>query len=239
MADLSDLLGVTLLAAAFPLAGWSARFTSRIGRRWRSLSAGVAAAFMFVSVLPELAEHQPTLAAVAHGSILNAEKRIYSWALFGFVSFAGLSEFGGAVAEGRRARRPGLFYSGRIVGFAIYVLLISYLLSHREDDSLLSLGLYVAAMGLHFFMLDVVLSEQFGRLYEPMGRMLLVGAVILGWWLGNLHLIPDGLTSRLFAFILGGVTITSAHEEMGAGKGAYFWWFCGGAAGYAVLLMLT
>jgi len=238
MLILSDLLGLTILAGAFPLAGWSARFTHRIGQRWRSLSAGIAMAFMFVSVLPELAEHQPTIAAAAHGSILNAEKRIYSWALFGFVSFAGLREFGGS-AEDRPRPRGGLFYWGRILGFAIYVALIAYLLSHREDSSLPSLGLYLAAMGLHLFMVDVALSEQFGRLYEPVGRMILVTAVFIGWWLANLHAIPEVITSRLFAFILGGVTITSAHEEMGDGKSGYFWWFCGGAAAYALLLMLT
>jgi hypothetical protein len=239
MADLSSFFGVTLLAGAFPLAEWRRR-TATFKSRWAALSAGVAVAYMFVNVLPELAEHQPTVAASAAGTLLSAEKRIYVWALAGFVTFVGLRKW--------RFQRPrnqagaedsGSFFWAQMSGFAIYVLLIGYLLVHREDTSLASLWLFAAAMGLHLFMLDFELVEQFPRLYDPRGRAILTAAVFLGWALGSMNAFPETFTSRLFAFILGGVTINSAHEELGTGGSAHFRWFIAGAAAYAAILLLV
>ena len=48
-------------------------------------------AYVFVSVMPELEEHRPIVANSAAGTFLDAEKRIYLWALAGFVVFAGLT----------------------------------------------------------------------------------------------------------------------------------------------------
>jgi hypothetical protein len=234
-----SIVGVLVLASAFPLAYYSRLLTSKIKRRWESLSAGVAVAYMFVNVLPELAEHQPYVAEAAYGSVLSAEKRIYIWALTGFIAFAGLNEIklkrSGEETVGQGA---GLFYWGKLAGFALYSLLIGYLLTHREDASLLSLCLYVGAMGLHMFMLDVVMAEQFESLYTTRARAALVGCVLLGWVLGSLNALPDAFTSRLFAFVLGGVTITSAHEELRAERAGHFWWFVWGAAAYATILLL-
>jgi hypothetical protein len=117
-------------------------------------------------------------------------------------------------------------------------LLIGYLLVHREDRSLLSLGLFVFAMGLHLFMVDIELVEQFAGSYQPWGRMLLVVSVLVGWMLGVVDAFPDSFTSRLFAFVIGAVVVMSAHEELPAGENRQFWWFAGGAFCYATLLML-
>jgi hypothetical protein len=237
MTLLISIVGVLILASAFPLAYYSRLLTSRIQRRWESLSAGVAVAYMFVNVLPELAEHQPYVAEAAHGSLLSAEKRIYIWALTGFIAFAGLNEFKFKRSEeGTGGDR--LFFWGKLAGFALYSLLIGYLLTHREDASLLSLWLYVGAMGLHMFMLDVVMAEEFESLYTARVRAALVGCLFLGWVLGTMNALPDSFTSRLFAFVLGGVTITSAHEELKAERAGHFWWFVSGAAAYATILLL-
>ncbi len=239
MADLASFLGAALLAGAFPLAEWRRR-TPTSKHRWAALSAGVAVAYMFVNVLPELAEHQPTVTASAVGTLLNAEKRIYVWALAGFVTFAGLGKWRSERPAGQaRAERPGSLFWLRMSGFAVYALLIGYLLVHREDTTLASLWLYAAAMGLHLFMLDLELVEQFPSLYEPRGRAILTAAVFLGWALGSMNALPEAFTSRLFAFILGGVTINSAHEEPGVGGPAQFAWFLGGAAAYAAILLLV
>jgi hypothetical protein len=236
MTALITFLGVLVLSSAFPLAYYSSRLTRRIKRRWESLSAGVAVAYMFVSVLPELAEHQPYVTA-ATGSLLSAEKRIYIWALAGFVAFAGLNELR-FKQGGRNAEGAGPVFWGKLTGFALYALLIGYLLVHREDPSQLSLWLYVGAMGLHMFMLDVVMAEEFESLYTAWGRVALAACVFLGWALGSVNALPDAVTSRLFALILGGVTITSAHEELRAERGGHFWWFVSGAAAYATILLL-
>jgi hypothetical protein len=196
-------------------------------------------AYVFVNVLPELEEHRPIVASSVAGSLLDAEKRIYLWALAGFVAFAGLNRLRVVQrANGDGAVGGGIVYWGGMAGWGIYTMLIGYLLLHREDHSMLSLWLFVLAMGLHILMMDSELVERFEGIYEPKGRMLMVACLLLGWVLGSIDALPDTFTSRLFAFVVGGVVITSAHEELSFEEDGRFGWFVGGAAAYATLLML-
>jgi hypothetical protein len=229
------LAGALLLSSAFPLAHYFRRFTARIKHRWQALSAGVAVAYVFVNVIPELEVHRPIIAGSAMGVLLDAEKRVYLWALAGFVAFVGLSRL--RYFTPSRALGASLVYRAEMAGYSLYTLLLGYLLVHREDDTLLSLELFVFAMGLHLFMLDNELAEQFEGGYEPRGRILLASFVLVGWVLGTADAFPDFLTSRLFAFVVGGVVITSAREELPVEEGGRLGWFVAGAAFYAILLM--
>jgi hypothetical protein len=239
MSPAISFCGIVLLASAFIAARLCRRFTVRIKRRWAALSAGVAMAYVFVNVLPELEEHRAIVAKTAAGALLDAERNIYLWALAGFVAFAGLGRVRFArQRSGDQKGRAGIAYWGTMAGWSIYMVLIGYLLLHREDASLLSLGLFVLAMGLHIFMLDNELTERYEDLYEPWGRRLLFSCLLLGWALGMGDALPDSITSRLFAFVVGGVVITSAHEELPIEENGRFVWFAGGAASYATLLLL-
>lgn len=230
--------GALLLSSAFLLARYCRRFTLKIKRRWQALSAGVAVAYVFVNVMPELEKHRPMVAGSALGTVLDVEKRIYLWALAGFVIFAGVSAL--RFRAGSNAPSPDsarLVYWGEMAGYSLYTMLIGYLLLHRDDTSLLSLGLFVFAMGLHLFMVDNELAQQFESLYQPRGEIILAACVLVGWLLGAINAFPTSFTSRLFAFVAGGVVIT-AHEERPAEESLRFWWFAGSAALYATLLML-
>jgi hypothetical protein len=228
--------GSLLLAGAIVLSRYCRKFTLQIERRWHALSAGVVVAYVFVSIMPELEEHRSAVAESSLGMLLDTEKRIYLWALSGFVAFAGLSRLRSVPVNG--LRRTGWLYYGTVFGYGLYVLLIGYLLVLREDISVLSLALYVFAIGLHLFMVDGELAEQYQHRYESGGRWLLVGCAVLGWALGIVGAFPDSLTSRLFAVLAGGVLITAIHAEVRAEGGPRFWWFVGGAAAYATILML-
>jgi hypothetical protein len=231
--------GILLLASALVAGHFCRRFTVRNRHRWQALSAGVAMAYVFVNVMPELEEHRPIVASSVMWTLLDAEKRIYLWALAGFVAFAGLSRLRLAHrANGARPVGAGIVYWGAMTGWGIYMMLIGYLMLHREDASMLSLWLFVLAMGLHILMMDNQLVERFEGIYEPRGRVLLLSCLILGWALGCVDALPESFTSRLFAFVVGGVVITSAHEELSFEEGGRFGWFVGGAAVYATLLML-
>jgi hypothetical protein len=234
-----SLCAILLLSSAFLAAHFCHRLTARIRHRWQALSAGVAMAYVFVNVMPELEEHRPIVASSVAGTLLDAEKRIYLWALAGFVAFAGLNRLRVVQrANGDRADSAGILYWGGMAGWGMYTMLIGYLLLHREDHSMLSLWLFVLAMGLHILMMDNELVERFEGIYEPRGRMLMVACLLLGWVLGSLDALPETFTSRLFAFVVGGVVITSAHEELSFEEDGRFGWFVGGAAAYATLLML-
>jgi hypothetical protein len=234
MTTATSFLAIAALSSAFLGAHACHRFTIHIKRRWQALSAAVGMAYVFVNVLPELEEHRAIVAGSAMGSLLDADKRIYLWALAGFIVFSGLSR----LRVVQHDDVSGAVYRGAMAGFGIYMFLIGYLLLHRDDSTLLSLWLFVFAMGLHIFMLDNQLAERFEGIYEPSGRLLLVSCLFFGWAMGLADALPAFLTSRLFAFVAGGVVITSAHEELGVEEGGRFWWFAGGAATYATLLVL-
>jgi hypothetical protein len=230
--------GILLLSSAFVAAKVCRRYTVRIKRRWEALSGGVAIAYVFVNVIPEIEAHREVVAGSAYGTLLDAEKKIYLWALTGFVVFAGLTRLRFVQEKSGVPPHSGLVYRGAMAGWSAYMLLIGYLLLHHEGTSLLSLVLFVFAMGLHIFMVDNELTDRFEGLYEPFGRRLLMFGLWFGWALGMVDALPDAFTSRLFAFVMGGVAFTSAHEELPVEESGRFWWFAGGAAAYGTLLML-
>jgi hypothetical protein len=235
----ASFTGVASLVFVFLLSNYCRRFTLKIKQRWQALSAGVAVAYVFVNVIPELEEHRPTVAGSATGTLLDAERRIYLWTLAGFVTFVGLTRIQGSSSpNASRPARAKLPFWGQMTGYSLYTMLIGYLLVHREDPSLLSLGLFVFAMGVHLFMVDIELVEHFGPLYQPRGKILLMASVLSGWILGIAEAFPDSFTSRLFAFVIGGVVALSAREELPTGESHRFWWFAGGAFCYATLLLL-
>jgi len=239
MPQVISFAGVVLLVCALVLSHYCRRFTVKIQRMWQALSAGVTVAYVFINVIPELEEHRPIVAGSATGTVLDAEKRVYLWTLAGFVTFVGLSRLPVHLSQnGSRTANDKVPFWGEMSGYSLYTLLIGYLLVHREDPSLLSLGLFVFAMGLHLFMVDIELVEQFAHFYQPWGRMLLVASVLVGWVLGIANALPDSFTSRLFAFVMGAVIVMSAREELPAGQSRRFWWFASGAFCYATLLML-
>jgi hypothetical protein len=220
------LAGVLLTAIAFPLAAYSRRFTFRRAQGCQAFSAGVAAAYVFVHVMPELEEHH------------HAEKHIYLWALAGFVVFVGMSRLQlGTLPSVLRLSHASLLFWTEVAGYASYTLLIGYLLVHRDETTLLSLWLFVFAMLLHLFMVDNDLHQKFKSRYATRARFLLPCGLLVGWVLGMVNALPNAFTSRMFAFVVGGVVITSAHEELPAEKGGS-WWFAVGAAFYSTLLIL-
>jgi hypothetical protein len=234
------LAGVLLTALAFPLAAYSRRFTSRRKQGCQAFSAGVAAAYVFVHVMPELEEHQRIVSRLAIGPF-HAEKNIYLWALAGFVVFVGMSRLQlRTLPNVLRSNHASLVFWAEVAGYASYTLLIGYLLVHRDETTLLSLWLFVFAMLLHLFMVDNDLHEKFTSHYTTPARFLLPCGLLVGWVLGMVNALPSAFTSRMFAFVVGGVVITSAHQELPAEKGGSFcfWWFAAGAAFYSILLIL-
>jgi hypothetical protein len=236
------LLAALLLALVYVL---GVRVHLRGHRDLISAAGGVAVAYVFADVLPELSARQSAfLQEVVGRELLAPEYRGYLAALFGFVLFYGLEkmtvsartealELGHAHGESARV------YRIQVAGFAAYSALIGYLLVERAEEGLLSLGLYTAAMGLHFLVTDHALVHEHGESYLTSGRWLLAGAVLLGWLVGVAAPLPVTVMVALFGFIAGGVVINSVKGELPEEGEGRFWPFLVGAAGYAALLILA
>lgn len=237
------LLSVLALSLVYVLGGR----VHLAGRRrtWISAAAGVAVAYIFVDVLPELGERQAAfLEQVVGRELLAPEYRGYLAALLGFVVFYGLEKMTvaartEALALGHVHGESRRVYRIQIAGFAAYSALIGYLLVERAETGALSLGLYSVAMGLHFLVTDHALIHEHGEPYLRSGRWRLAGAVLLGWLVGSLTTLSAGMMVVLFGLIAGGVVINSVKGELPKEGEGQFWPFLVGAAAYAVLLMVA
>lgn len=216
------------------------------GRRWRrpwvSAASGAALAYVFVDVLPELATRHRAFVEAAGRELLFAEQRIYVVALLGFVVFYGLEHM--VLTSRARGRREGTGSDGpvcwlHIGGFAAYSWLIGYLVVERAGAGRLALLLYTAAMAFHFLVVGHSLGEEHGRAYEGVGRWVLGASVLAGWLVGAITPVSEPLLARLFAFLAGGVVLTSLRAELPREGEGRFWPFGLGAGAYALLLMVA
>jgi hypothetical protein len=235
---------VILLAATFILGGRMEIGVKTHRRRWLSVAAGIATAYVFVQLFPEMSKAQEVFTkATAGGRLPFAEQRVYTSALAGFILLYGLEHLVAAPRERRREERVtegkgDLVYWLHIGGFAIYGGLVSYLMVDEEKRGLLFLILYFVAMFLHFLAADHSLRREHGKLYDRRGKWILAGAVLAGGVASSLSSIAETVLTTLQGFVGGGVVINSMIMELPKENEGRFWPFCGGAAGYALILLL-
>lgn len=239
---------VALVFAAVHVLGPSMRFLRTTPRSaWLSIAGGVSVAYVFVHVLPELAEYQETFRQRLGegGSFLGSlESHSYLLALLGLATFYGLDRLARtsahqqARAGGERRPSPGVFWI-HLVSYALYSILIGYLLLHREETDLRGLVIYAVAMGLHFVVNDQGLREQHGEVYDRVGRWVLATTPLLGWALGYATELAPLAIPSLFAFLMGGVVLNVLKEELPEDRESRFWAFAAGTAAYAALLLVT
>ena len=220
--------------------------------QYLSLAGGISVAYVFVHLLPEITEHQAELmersSETARLVAATSERALFLVALAGFAVFYGLERL--AVQSRRRSERGsrgdgderrselGVFWL-HVGSFAVYNVLIGYLLLHREETGIVNLLLYTTAMGLHFVVNDHGLREHHRRAYLHRGRWILAGAVFVGVVVGFLVGVPETLLSLLLAFLAGGVILNVIKEELPENRESNFWAFAVGVAGYTAVLLLS
>ena len=243
MVTVQTLVVAGALAATYLAAAWTSAVRGGFSRRWFSAAAGVSVAYVFMDILPELeAQHRLFVAAIGESALL-AEQRIYIAALFGFVLFYGLDHFllrraSGEDAAPDRDVTDAAFWL-HVGGYAVYSWLIGYLLVERADLGLRVLVLYGFAMMLHLTLVGHALLRRHGRAYTRVGAWVLAGSILAGWATGVTIEMPAVVIARVFAFVAGGIVMTSMNEELPAGREGNFWWFSGGAAVYSLILLAT
>lgn len=232
---------IALLFAAIHLAGPRLRFLGSVPRSvWLSMAGGVSVAYVFVHLLPELAAHQARLAS---GAVVAqaAQRSVYLLALLGLALFYGLERLARRSVRASRQRGEAGASAGvfrlHLASFALYNLLIGYLLLHREQTDGRGLAIYAAAMALHFVVNDQGLRQLHGAAYDRIGRWLLAAAPLIGWLLGTQLRVAPAALSALFALLAGGVLLNVLKEELPEDRDSRFWAFAAGAIGYTALLL--
>lgn len=210
--------------------------------RWLSFAGGIAVAYVFLHILPELAAHRATFAEGLGVGEAAAEAWVYLLALAGLAVFYGL-ERAAKRSRGRSRASAGVdVVEGRtfalhLGAFALYNVLIGYLLLHREEPGIAPLLLFATAMTLHFVVNDFGLRTDHKHRYDLSGRWILSAAVVAGWALGVFVDVPEVAVGFLFAFLAGGVVLNVLKEELPEERESRFWPFAAGAVGYAGVLL--
>lgn len=234
---LTSGLGALLFCAAF-LFGDKIRPMQAVihdPRSVASFGAGVSTAYVFVHLMPELAEAREAIAASASRTLPYEGMVIYVVALAGFLAFYGLLHFRKRVrakgAEGGEAA-----FRVDMAGWACYVAIAAYLLSHTLDGTATSTLAYAVAIACHLVAADHVFRREHGAAYAHDGRRVLAAAALAGWLLGVLVALPLTMTSAAVAFVSGAVIVNSAIMELPAEKDGRFAAFALGSAAYTVIL---
>ncbi|HEY9693044.1 MAG TPA: hypothetical protein V6D15_12605 [Oculatellaceae cyanobacterium] len=219
------------------------RFLKSIPRsHWLSLASGASVAYVFVHIFPELRKAQTTVEQVEIEILKFLEHHVYLMGLLGFTVFYGLERLAKTSRQLNREAGEGdattasVFWL-HIISFALYNIVVGYLLIHREETTIISLLFFFIAMALHFMVNDYGLQEHHKASYKNIGRWILAAAIIIGWAIGTATEISEQAIALLFAFLAGGVILNVLKEELPQEHQSRFWAFAVGAAVYAAFLL--
>lgn len=235
---LASGLGAALFSAVF-------LFGSRIHvlqavvhdpRSIASFGAGISTAYVFVHLMPELAEAREAFASTASRTLRYEGMVIYVIALVGFLAFYGLLHFRKRMRE-ESADGRGPAFRLDMAGWAVYVVVAAYLLSHSLGGTTATTLAYAVAIAFHLLAADHAFRHEHGKAYAGTGRLILAGAALAGWLLGVLVPLPLTMTAVGVAFVSGAVIINSAIMELPADKDGRFVAFAIGSGIYAAVLL--
>lgn len=205
--------------------------------RWLSAAGGISIAYVFVHLLPELAEVQT---AVSRAEALPwLEHHAYLLGLVGLVTFYVL-ERAARSSAGPRGDRRGSDPVGwlHLASYTAFNAIIGYLVAVRAGTDTEALWPFAFAMGLHFVVNDHSLRRDHGRLYDRVGRWIVAAGVLAGWGLAQTVEIGEAAIGLPLAFLAGGVVLNVLKEELPEERESRLTPFVGAAAVYALLLML-
>ena len=246
-AALLAALAVTLVLVALHLLAPRVHTLPGVPRRAiGSFAGGLAVAYVFLHLLPELAAGNEEVGEVLGDALVVTplfDLAVFLVALAGFAALYGLerlaersgSDRGG---DGGSSEPPPGVYWLHLSSFGLYNALITYTMPLRFRTGTAFALLFAVAMGLHFVLTDRSLAEHYPRRFRRSGRFLLAGALLLGWLLAAVAAPTSTLVVVLLTALLGGGILLNVFKEElpEAGRRSSYPWFLGGLVLYAGLL---
>lgn len=236
-------LAATLFLILFHyLSPWFADHLPGKGRAFVSFAGGVAVAYVFLDMLPNLVEYnKPIGRYLINNQWLTpfTELLIYIVALLGFLIYYGLDLF--AERYYKAGHNDKMVYELHLAMFCLYNFLITYTMSLRALASITATVLFTFAMALHFVLTDRKFSRFYRKQFNRLGRFVLICALLVGWFCSVIFDPVNVLIAALMlAFLAGSVLLNVFREELpAAGLTSYFWFSFGTLFIMFVLLLQT
>lgn len=233
----------TLLLVLFHyLSPWFANHLPGNGRTFVSFAGGVAVAYVFLHMLPNLVEYNKPIGRL----LLNnqwltpfTELLIYIFALMGFLIYYGFDLWAERYRD--EGHTDGMVYGLHLTMFCLYNFLITYTMSLRAQSSSTATVLFTFAMALHFVLTDRKFCRFYSLQFNHWGRFILISALLTGW-LCSVIFDPVNVLIAAFmlSFLAGSVLLNVFREELPAsGLVSYFWFSFGALLIMFILLLQT
>lgn len=222
------------------LSPWFANHLPANGRAFVSFAGGVAVAYVFLDMLPNLVEYnKPIGRFLIDKQWLTpfTELMIYIVALFGFIIYYGFDLL--AERHRNKGNSNNFVYELHLTMFVLYNFLITYTMSLRALSSITATVLFTIAMALHFVLTD----RKFCRFYQGQfnypGRFLLIIALLVGWLFSVIFDPVNVLVASLMvAFLAGSILLNVFREELPVAGLANYGWFSFGSFIITMILLL-
>lgn len=199
-----------------------------------AIGGGVAAAYVFIHLLPELARGNTELGeALGDSSRVSAvaEVALFAVALAGFLVLYGLDHVAASEAE------SDVFYVHLGV-YAAYNGVITYSLPTQFRADVPVAVLFVIAMAVHFLMADRGLAREHGSRFASLGRPVLVSGLVVGYLLAWLFAPTRTIVVSVLLAVLGGFVLYNVFaDELPDERRVRFPIFASSAGVYALLLL--
>lgn len=211
-----------------------------------SFAGGIAVAYVFLHLLPELAEGNERVGEVLADTVRPTplvDLGIFLVALTGFVAFYGLER--AARRHSVRGRAEGdppgtssrATFALHLGSFLAYNAIITYTMPLRVRTGVAFAVLFTVAMGLHFVLTDRGLEEHYPDRFTSRHRVGLAAALVIGFLLGWAAAPSHTVVVSLLVALLGGAVLLNVFkEELPDERSSLFGWFVGGVALYGGLL---
>ena len=222
---LAALAAAGVLVAVQLLVPQVRRRVSPRSATFQSVAGGLAIAYVFARLLPDLAE--PATAAAADlppGLLGRLQGHAFLVALAGLLLYYAVLDW--AQDEDRREQRerggvptPWPFWASGALYF-VFNLFVGYLLVHQVRPGPTELVLYTVALSARYLTGEIALRDQDPRAYDRLLRWVLAAGVLAGWGIGAAVELGDAAVRVSSALLTGSIILTSLKQQLpGSGRG--------------------
>jgi hypothetical protein len=210
-------------------------------RQAASFAGGVAVAYVFLHMLPELVEGNANVGRLlARVDKLTPllDLGIFMVALLGFTLYYGLELLTQRAAV-KSPAAEGRVYALHLGMYCLYNFLITYTMPLRVQTGLVYAIIFTVAMALHFILSDRNFTRHFPRRFSLGGRLILLASLAAGWVVTALtEPINVLLVSLMIAFLSGSILYNVFREELPGERNSSYACFTLGLGVVTALLAL-
>lgn len=243
--NLGSILGALVITLVLMISHYLSPLIGRIPgvseRKVTSFAGGVAVAYVFLHMLPELVEGNEAIGEALREVVRLTpllDLGIFILALAGFTLYYGL-ELLAQRAAGQSPQAAARVYHLHLFMYCLYNFLITYTMPLRVQTGLFYAVIFTAAMALHFILSDRNFNRHFHDRFSLGGRLVLLASLLAGWLVTALtEPINVVLVSLMIAFLSGSILYNVFKEELPVGGSSSYAWFTLGLGLTAGLLAL-